>query len=196
MPYRPISVRTPGARVETFLTRVTDAALAEWLVERSRLRRLGYPDRPPDIDARTVRLWLARPGEERLAYFAAARARLPATSFPVYSVTWHRGDAEGAKVLVTGFADGSFLSRVVLEGVAGEPRIEKARRYPPEMDPADVWQQVETIVAVTDHAPGGWERGDRLVTDYVDLQALDAEIALAEAEARAAGLLAPRRFDA
>lgn len=196
MPYRAASVRTPGAGIETFLTRISDVALASWLAERPRLRHLGYPDRPPDVDGPTVRLWLARPDEEQLAYFAAAgRTRLPAASFPVFAATWHRGDAEGAKVLVTGFADGTFLSRVVLEGVAGEPRVDKARLYPPEMDPADVWHQVETIVMVIDQAPGGWDPGP-LVTTYQDFETVDAEIALAQAEARAAGLVALPRLDA
>ena len=37
----------------------------------------------------------------------------------------------------------------------------------------------------------GWQPRDPMVTTYLDFVALDAEVETAEAEARAAGLLAP-----
>jgi len=51
---------------------------------------------------------------------------------------------------------------------------------------------VETIVAAINEAPMGWQPRDPMVTAYLDFVALDAEVETAEAEARAAGLLAPQ----
>lgn len=41
-----------------------------------------------------------------------------------------------------------------------------------------------------------WEPGDPQVTDYADFMAREEELALADAEARAAGLLLERKPDA
>jgi len=60
VPYRPVHL-TIGHRTETLWSRVSDEAVIAWLAERPYLRSRGYPDRPPDVDTPTVRLWLARP---------------------------------------------------------------------------------------------------------------------------------------
>ena len=44
---------------------------------------------------------------------------------------WHAPDGSGAKVLVTGLLDGSFVGRLVLEDEAGILTIDKGRRYRP-----------------------------------------------------------------
>ena len=117
MPYHPITFSTHGL-AETFCVRITDRAVTAWLQERQRLRRSGYPDRPPDVDT-------------------------PA----------------------------------------------------PQEDAERVGLEVETIVAFIDRSYP-WDVGDPQVTDYGDFVALDEELAAAEEEARAAGLLSKSRLDA
>jgi hypothetical protein len=197
MPYRPVTVSAAGGP-ETFWVRIADDAVADWLAERSHLRECGYPDRPPDVDTSSLRVWVPRPGEHATRQFGdrAGRFRLAAdpTGFPVYAVSWRHGDVMASSVLATGFPDGSILSRVTIDGPAGESRVDKARLHGPEEDPAAVWEEVETIVAFID-CYSGWDPGDPQVIDYCDFVALDTEVAAAEAEARAAGLLADRRRD-
>jgi hypothetical protein len=195
MPYRPISLPSENGLPETFRVRVSEAAIAEWLRERAGLKHRGYPDRPPDIDTATLRAWLPRLGEGTLPYFRDLPARSAGTgdalAFPVFTATWHRPDGGTTKVLVTGFGDGSFMSRVVIVNAAGDSPVDKAHRLGPDVDPGAVWTEVETIVRAINEAPMGWQPRDPMVTTYPDFVALDAEVETAEAEARAAGLLAP-----
>ena len=194
MPYRRISLPSDNGSTETHWVRVDDRAVAEWLPERARLRRRGYPDRPPDVDTPTLRAWLARPGEQGLPYFRDGQA--PSTApgdtqvFMVFTATWHRPSGVTTKVLVTGMADGSFLSRVVIVEPSGKTPVDRAHRLGPDLDPDAVWAEVETIVAFINEAPMGWGPEDPLVTTYLDFVDLDAEVEVAEAEAREAGLLA------
>ena len=44
-------------RRDTFVTRLSDQALADWEAERTELAAKGYPDRPPEIDTPTTRGW-------------------------------------------------------------------------------------------------------------------------------------------
>ena len=195
MPYRAISLSSENGLHETHWVRVSDAAVAEWLPERAHLKRRGYPDRPPDVDTLTLRAWLHRLGEGTLRYFRDLPARSAGTgdalAFPVFTATWHRPNSTTTKVLITGFGDGSFLSRVVIVDPAGETPVDKAHRLGPGVDPDAVWAEIETIVAAINEAPMGWQPRDPMVTTYLDFAALDEETEVAEAEARAAGLLAP-----
>jgi hypothetical protein len=195
MPYRPISLPFENGLPETHLVRIPDVAVAEWLRERARLRALGYPDRPPDVDTPTLRAWLPRLGEVTLPYFRDLPARLTGTgdalAFPVFTATWHRPGGSTTKVLVTGFGDGSFMSRVVIVDASGDCPVDKAHRLGPEVSPHAVWAEVETIIAAINEAPMRWQPRDPMVTTYLDFLALDDEVETAEAEARAAGLLAP-----
>ena len=195
MPYRLISIPVENGPPETLWVRVTDAAVAEWLRERARSKHRGYPDRPPDIDTPTLQAWLPRLGEQALPYFRdhlAQSAKPGGTQmFMVFTATWHRPNGVITKVLVTGMGDGSFLSRVVIVEPSGETPVDKAHRLGPDIDPDAVWAEVETIVRAINEAPMGWEPRDPMVTTYVDFAALNDEIETAEAEARAAGLLAP-----
>ena len=152
MPYRQVRVIT-GDKTETVWSRVSDAATMAWLAERPYLRKKGYPDRPPDVDTATVRLWLARPSEERLPYFRRLAHEAPlGGSFPVFTVTWHAPDGSGAKFLLSGLLDGSFVGRLILEDEAGNMTIDKGHHYPPEDDPDDVWDAVTRIVGFVDAA--------------------------------------------
>jgi hypothetical protein len=193
MPYRPISLPSANGLPETHWVRVTDAAVAEWLRERARLKHRGYPDRPPDIDTPTLRAWMPRPGEQTLAYFRGRLARSAGTGdtlvFPVFMATWHRRNSTTTKVLVTGMGDGSFLSRVVIVAQSGEAPVDKAHRLGPDLDPAAVWAEIETIVRAINESGMEWGPEDPMVTTYSDFLVLDDEMEAAEADARAAGLL-------
>jgi len=195
MPYRPISLPSENGLPETVMVRVDDRAIDEWLLERAGLRHRGYPDRPPDVDTTTLRAWLPRLGEGTLPYFRDLPARSAGTgdalAFPVFTATWHRPSGTTSKVLVTGFGDGTFMSRVVIVNASGDCPVDKAHRLGPDISPDAVWAEVETIVAAVNEAPMGWQPWDPMVTTYLDFAALDEETEVAEAEARAAGLLAP-----
>ena len=194
MPYRPVRIIT-GDKTETLWSRVSDEATLAWLAERHYLRKKGYPDRPPDVDTATVRLWLARPSEERLPYFRRLAHEAPlGGSFLVFTITWHAPDGSGARFLLTGHLDGSFIGRLILEDEAGNQTIDKGHRYGPEDDPDDVWDAVTRIVGFI-NAAGHWE-GEPLVTDYLDFVALEAQVEAARADAKAAGLLEKRKVDA
>jgi hypothetical protein len=194
VPYRPVRITT-GDKTETLWSRVSDEATIAWLAERHYLKERGYPDRPPDVDTPTVRLWLARPSEEALPYFRRqALEGGSSASFPVYTVTWHAPEGSGAKFLLTGLLDGSFVGRLILEDEAGNRTIDKGHLYPPGDDPDDVWDAVTRIVVFID-AAGLWE-AEALVTDYLDFVALDAELDAARADAIAAGLMTERKLDA
>jgi hypothetical protein len=195
MAYRRITVIRPAGAPERFAVRVSDAAVAEWLSERGRLRAEGYPDRPPDVDTATMRAWVARPDELSLPYFAERGPALPGLAgpaFPVYAAVWHGRDGLCAKVLLLGLADGGFLCRVTVTDGAGSPEVDEAHRLGPELDPAAVWDEIEAIGTFIDSVPMGWRPDDPLITDYVAFQSFEAAVAEAEADAQAAGLLAPR----
>jgi len=195
MPYRTFRLLSEDGQPDTFLVRVDDRAIAEWLLERAHLKRRGYPDRPPDVDTVTLRAWLPRIGEVTLPYFRGRIAPSAATGdtlvFPVFTATWHRPSGTTTKVLVTGFGDGSFMSRVVIVDESGDSPVDKAHRLGPEVDPDRVWEEIETIISAINEAPMGWQPRDPMVTTYLDFLALDDEVEAAETEARAAGLLAP-----
>lgn len=48
---------------QTFVTRLSNKALAEWEAERAELVASGYPDRPPDIDTARIRGWTDLPAD-------------------------------------------------------------------------------------------------------------------------------------
>src|SRR3990170_7630913 len=100
--YRPVTI--PTARgPETFHARIDDRAVGAWLAERPRLRACGYPDRPPDVDTPTLRLWLPRAEEVELPYFRdVEQAARVVDVFPVVTASWHDLGGSVTKVLVTG----------------------------------------------------------------------------------------------
>jgi hypothetical protein len=193
MPYRTYRVLSQDGQPETFVVRVDDRAIAEWPPERAHLKHRGYPDRPPDIDTPTLRAWLPRLGEQALPYFRDHPARSAGTgdalAFPVFTATWHRLSGTTTKVLVTGFGDGSFLSRVVIVNASGDSPVDRAHRLGPDVDPGAVWGEIETIVRAINEAPMVWQPRAPMVTTYVDFLVLDDEMEAAERDARAAGLL-------
>jgi hypothetical protein len=151
------------------------------------------PDRPPDLDTATLRVWLPRPAEQGLPYFMDGRLEpgdTLATTFGVYTASWHDPSGASAKVIVTGVTDGSILSRVVVVEPSGACPVDKARLYDPKVDPRRIGDEIETIVAFINARPG-WAPDDPSVTTYEDFVALDVELAVAKADAVAAGLIAP-----
>ena len=192
MPYRRTSLTSQDGSTETFWVRITDAAVKEWLGERHRLRVLGFPDRPPDVDNASLRAWVPRLGEQNLPYFGGhspARPRAESV-WPIYTAVWHAPSGETTKVLVSAAGDGAIVSRVVVEHPSGQRPVDKTKVYPPDADPDTVWCEVEAIVMTIDAAPMDWGPDDPLACDYLDYLALGDEVETAEAEARTAGLLA------
>ena len=111
--------------------------------------------------------------------------------WPVYTAVWHAHDRATTKVLVSAAGDGAIVSRVLIEHQSGSHPVDKVKVYPPEADPDVIWREIEAVIVAIDAAPLGWCPEDPLVTDYLDFVALDDEVQAVEAEARAAGLLAP-----
>jgi acetylornithine deacetylase/succinyl-diaminopimelate desuccinylase-like protein len=106
-------------------------------------------------------------------------------------MTWHRPNGFTTKIIVTGLGDGSFVNRVCIVDDSGNRSVDKAHRLGPDVDPDAVWAEVETIVRAINEAPMGWQPRDPMLTTYSDFLALDADVDAAEADAKAAGLLAP-----
>ena len=59
MPYRDVTL--PDGRVVK--ARISDKAIASWWRHRKMSLGQGNPDRPPDVDTRTQRVWIVRPSE-------------------------------------------------------------------------------------------------------------------------------------
>jgi hypothetical protein len=187
VPYRRIAIHQPSGQVETVWSRIPPEAFVAWLSVRDELRGHGYPDRSPDVDTATLRLWLPFIGETAIPYLRDVPE--PIDSFPVLSVVWTRPDGPTVKIIVMGYGDGAFTSRVTFDAPSGERTLDQTHHIDPDIDPDAVWEEIETLITVIDAYPGGWGADQPVVTDYTDFLATDAEIALAEADAEAAGLL-------
>jgi hypothetical protein len=188
MPYHPVTItNTETGEVEEFLARISPQGVGEWLDDRAALLAAGKPDRPPDVDTDTLRLWLPWPGEENLPYFVNQREMVASTrrtAIAVYGVSWvgHGAqcggrdrwaalhmhaypDAEGGYVVAFGSNDQSAM-----------PAMEKA--YPSDVPDEQVWAEVEEFVARINEADWCGVK----VTTYLDTQWFEAETMLAQAE--------------
>jgi hypothetical protein len=192
MPYRSITLTAPGRPAETFAVRISDAAVAEWLVERRRLRAAGYPDRPPDVDTPNLRAWIPHLADGPHPYF---RGALSADSsdggtFMILTLVWQEVVSLVTKVLVTGSSDGSIVARVRIDGTAdGAEPIDQVRLYGPEVEAERSWAEIEAVIAAINEAPIAWDAESPKVSDYLDFLDLEAELREAEADARAVGLV-------
>lgn len=108
---RPISIvdRVTG-QVEQFTVTITDDGIREWLAEREQLRVKGYPDRPPDRDTETLRVWEQHPGEADLDYFRTTQRATyvseldPATLLdPNFHGLWRWDLPDGGALMVFAF---------------------------------------------------------------------------------------------
>ena len=106
---------------------------------------------------------------------------------------WHAPGGTTAKVIVTGTGDGGFVSRVVIVSASGECPVAKAHRLDPVADPDAVWDEVETILSAINGAPMGWGRTIRSSPPTWTSPRWTPRSRAAEADARAAGLLAAER---
>lgn len=105
MPYRDFTL--PDGRVVR--TRVSDKATLEWYEEREVLKRKGYPDRPPDVDTETTRMWCG-PNDPAMEQHMTS-------SFPIghYVLNLGRG-LPTIKVIVSALNPGDgYLLRVKME---------------------------------------------------------------------------------
>lgn len=178
MPYSDRIINVNG-QMEHFSVRVSDAALAEWLGVRARLREQGFPDRPPDVDTPTIRAWVERPGEEDLPYFQKERAKAEGGVFAILSMAWHSGDFM-VKLYVTGFGTGA-IHIDVFQSHQGVEVAHVGHQHGPEADPDAVWADVESFIEMTESK--GWVEGEPKVTWLSDFQAIEDELELARAEA-------------
>lgn len=194
-PYATLHVEDMETGVEEeFSVRVGTDAVNDWLKDRARLRRLGRPDRPPDVDVEGLRGWVQHPGEEGHPYFARSRDMVlldeerPPGVFPVMACSW-RTDQAATRLFVQGYADGAFDVRVMVEALAKSevsdvhiddslPGIHAV--FEPDRPIEEVADGIEQLVMRLDAMHSGvipW------VVTPLDYDRLEQEFALARAEA-------------
>jgi hypothetical protein len=154
MPFHRVVVSRPDGTTEEFSARISVRGVDEWLAERDNLRLAGYPDRPPDVDTVTMRMWACRPGEEDLPYFTQERERVASGVFPVLTLWWVSETGIDTRVAVSGWPDGGFSTDVMLLQPDGMlPIIHKD--YQPDDDPNKVWDDIENLIGRVEEQ-GGW----------------------------------------
>lgn len=176
MPYRRVQVDGPDGG-EAFSIRITDEGFESWLQARASLRERGTPDRPPDIDTETLRVWVPHPGEEELPYFRDQREKEDQGIDPILTMVWRQGPTS-VRLFVTGFADGT-IQLDAYQIHAGAQLAHVGREHPPTDDPNEVWADVEGLIELIDSK--GWPRPPD-ITDYDDFKAMDVMRELAKAE--------------
>jgi len=145
-------------RRQLFDSRLSSTAFREWELNRRRLRRAGYPDRPPEIDTPRLRLW---PGPDGLA---STPDRIGLGFAPEEDMlgTWVTGfaDGDGCKLTIGRKNDGTFLVRSIYGGDLNDYILE----FPDEVSlagavetwksmlmmvgwPEPVWVSVEQLLA-------------------------------------------------
>lgn len=160
--------------VEEFSIRISNQGFREWLLDRDNLRKEGKPDRPPDMDTATMRLWLAHPGEEKMPFFAKAPTT-PRQFNGCYMVAW----------------SSAMLSVYTCEGGGYIVRLESDTPYVPRMvravpDNEYTWDEIEALLArvnETTDADGNslWSRVAD-VTTHADVEQMELEAELAQAD--------------
>lgn len=174
---------------ETFVVRIAPEAVVDWLGMRPELRAAGFPDRPPDIDTETVRMWVPHPGEENDPFFDNHRAGPlladDLTTYPVYIAKWEADDLTAR--LTLDVHEGTY--RLSLEAIG--PAAKRVRwpdwvkwrskgHYSGELMPSAAWETVEYLLAYVSDAALWPDPPDQ--TTYFDILAIDTEVALAEAD--------------
>ena len=96
-------------RRQVFDSRLSSTAFRDWELNRRRLRREGYPDRPPEIDTPRLRAWTGPDG------LASAPDRIGLGFAPEVDAlgSWVTGftDADGFRLTIGRRDDGTFLVR-------------------------------------------------------------------------------------
>lgn len=167
-----IVIQGPDGTIEQFTTRISEQAVAEWLMDRDELRAAGVPDRPPDVDTPSLRGWAVRPGEENLPYFVEEAKRKTLGVFPVMTLRWVN-EQRTLILLVTGWLDGGFSVDILDSNMAG---IAVHRDYGPDLPPDDVWEQIEHAIETSDRRCQGAALHVTYLWDF-DAAEFDLEIA-------------------
>lgn len=166
MPYRQISIGN-----EVFVSRVSPAAVDEWLNIRERNRVSGYPDRPPDVDTPLQRAWIAHPNEVNKFAIKAGEAR---KVFPVYSLAGDIAIAE-VKLLVTYDTEtNEYLFRRVVRRNDGTTLGDNTYSCDEE------WGEDVLEKEIIDASRFAGEHP--FISTYSDFEELDAETKLAQKE--------------
>lgn len=114
MPYREVYLGDG----EYTIARVPDSVIDEWRERRAANKVSGYPDRPPDIDAETLRGWIAHPDE---VGYALQRSDLKdnRADFIVYTITAALPEDFVAKLMVTYSEQGYIFTMKVDNDTTG-----------------------------------------------------------------------------
>lgn len=164
---------------ETFWVRIPDEAVAEWAEARERLTSQGHPDRPHDVDTPGARVWVRHPGEDH-PYFEAQDNHRSEDYFAVLTMVWSAPGTQ-TRLYVTGFADGTFAADLRLGGDTG---ITRHKDYAVDLDPNEVWDDIEMAISLADHGYA-WPEDQPLVNWLWDFEAIEAGIDEAKADVRA-----------
>jgi hypothetical protein len=173
MPYRKVQVG-----FETFVTRINDSALEEWLENRDRLRVVGYPDRPPDIDTKYSRCWILHPNEQISQYISSGTT--VTSTFPVYSLSFQASLLGGQehKFLVTYDSDKEKYSvRLVAREENGET-ISDTDMYITHENISESFEEFLDLYASIILSPNDVP----FIMTYVDFDEAEEEARLAEKE--------------
>ena len=108
--------------VQAFTVYVDDAALRAWERHRRRLRAAGYPDRPPEVDTPSGRLWTLD-GRRMLPIVGAdASMRLGVDQSAIGLGSWRStlvGGDFGIKLNIGRRGNGVFVFHLVAESLGG-----------------------------------------------------------------------------
>lgn len=179
MGYRRVQVDGPDG-IEEFSIRISDQGFNQWVAARDSLRPTGVPDRPPDVDTDTVRVWVPHPGEEELPYFIRQREQEAAGIEPILTMVWRAGPLS-VRLFVTGFADG-VIQLDCYQQHDGAQLAHVGEEHPADQDPNEVWEAIESLIITVD-GKEGWPKLPE-VTDYQDFTEMEASRELARAEVK------------
>ena len=169
MPYQEIQIGN-----EVFVSRISPEGVDEWLVIRERNRKLGYPDRPPDVDTPLQRGWIAHPNEQNKFALIAGEVR---TSFIVYTFAGDIAEAE-IKLLVTfDIKAKEYLFRRVVRRNDGSTVGDETFVYSEEEGEGALEAEIIGVSIFAGEHP--------YISTYFDFEDLDVETKLAEKELKA-----------
>lgn len=168
--------------VEHFQVRINDAGVAQWLNVRPRLRTLGFPDRPPDVDTPDTRVWLRHPGEVGQFFDDQDSSALEMGEvFFVLALSRALVTGELLHMLVVGQPDGVYLWSLAVESEDGTKTVDQSFRSELSTPDEAVWGAIEDmLVFIAEFSVP--DKATPVFTTYVDGQFVESEILLAKAD--------------
>lgn len=195
MPYRNLVITNDRGETESFLARISEEAVNEWLSDRARLRAEGSPDRPPDVDTATLRGWIQHPGETDHPYFTGAtytRAEVASTTgdlsdddeqaYVLFVATCLHVDETGnevarVRVSVEGAVGHGYMLRFTLWQPGSDLPDDQGHAWPADAPDELVNEDLQRLLEVASVF-----ESDPKVTLPTDIDALDAEYEAAFAD--------------